>query len=310
MSSQRQNHGASASAIGDAVAKATAQHVKLEGDSQLSVKDLKKSLRLALADSGVLSDIKSQLRREFITNMKGMANGAPSAYEQGKRTLDLSTRITFSTVYHMLRRRGLQHSLAVFSAETGLEASKMSLLSEKDIVRAMNIDPASPVYKQVEEDAASAAARQAENKGLYSDKENKDAKAPAALHSNNLLDLLFEQTFRRTKKSTHDSVCQTDSGSFKHTTRQVLDDALQDIHEQFSLFSKEEKNNPDKSTHERMLSYQRDCDERLKRDLDIQMNLFRNHESTRIRLEEAEKARQSFMAEKIELDSSKNAARS
>ena len=312
MASVHKSHAASASAIGNAVAMATAQHVKLDGDSQLSVKDLKKSLRVALADSGVLSDIKSQLRREFIANMKGMANGAPSVYEQSKRTLDLSTRITFSTVYHMLKSRGLQHSLAVFSAETGLEASKLSLLSEPDIVHAMNIDPASPVYQQIEETAASTSLKQAENKGVYSEKENRGANATGALRSSNLLDLLFEQTFRRSKKNMQDSVCQTDSDAFKHTARQALDNALQEIQENFKLITKEEKNHPDKNITERMLSYQRDCDDRLKRDLAIQMNLFRDHESTRIRLEEGEKARQTFMAQKIEYETNfhrRNSAR-
>jgi len=301
MAAVHKSHAASASAIGNAVAVATAQHVKLDGDSQLSVKDLKKSLRVALAGSGVLSDIKSQLRREFIANMKGMANGAPSAYEQSKRTLDLSTRITFSTVYHMLKSRGLQHSLAVFSAETGLEASKMSLLSERDIVHAMNLDPNSPVYQQIEEkETAASPLKQAGNKGIYSEKENRGAKLVGSLSSTNLLDLLLEQTFRRAKKNMQDSVCQTDSDAFKHTTRQALDDALKEIHDSFKLVAEEEKKNPEKSVTERMLSYQRDCDDRLKRDLEIQMSLFRDHESTRIRLEESEKARQTFMAHKIE----------
>ena len=62
-----------ATAIGEAVAKATAETITLDSSSHLSVKELKKSLRVALQDSGVLQNVKSQLRREFIQNGKHSA---------------------------------------------------------------------------------------------------------------------------------------------------------------------------------------------------------------------------------------------
>ena len=295
------SHASSAAAIGDAVAKATAEHVKLELGSQLSVKDLKKSLRTALADSGVLNNIKSQLRREFIQNMKQTANGAPSIYEQAQQRMDLSTRITFSSVYHLLKSRGLQHSLAVFTAETGLEASKTALLSEVDIVRAMNLMHDSPVYETIvgrtikaEQNMLTAGSASA---SIHtSDKENQSVQTQTR---QNVLDLLMETMFRGSGKKTRDMCMQTDSTANK--PRQILDQTLLEVREQYEQTLRANKGS-DLGTEERILQYQQQCDERVKKDVAMQMQLFREQESVRIRIEEAAKARLAFQGRELDLE--------
>ncbi len=287
--SKNSSHSESSAAIGEAVARATAESVKLDANSSMSVKDLKKGLRAALSDSGVLSSIKSQLRREFIANMKQKANGAPSVYEQAASKMDLSSRITLSAVHHMLKQRGLQHSLAVFAAESGLEASKTALLSEIDIVRAMNIPKESPVFA-----AASALAR---SSGNNSNKEN-----GGDMSSNNVLDLLMEHVFRKAgvEKSSRDCSIQTEAVA--SNPRQALDDALHDLREDFLQRSKTNREAPSKGIEEQMLAYQKECDERSRKDVELQMGIFRDHEVHRIRLEESGKARLALQSLKNDLE--------
>ena len=65
----------------------------------------------------------------------------------------------------------------------------------------------------------------------------------------------------------------------------------------------EEAKKPMLSVEERMLRYQRDCDERLKKDLELQMNLFRDNELVKARIEASEKARIEYQGARAQLES-------
>ena len=63
-----------------------------------------------------------------------------------------------------------------------------------------------------------------------------------------------------------------------------------------------ERERPLHSTEERMLQYQRDCDERLKKDLELQMNLFKDNELVKARIEAASAARMEYHAARLEME--------
>ena len=134
----------------DAVAAATAEVVSLDQANGVTSKQLRQSLRKSLEESGAMSNVKAQIRKEFIASMldksRPRLSGMATANE--KKRMDLQTRIALSSVYHMLKKRDLKHSLSVFSAECGLDA-KNAVLSEMDVVRALNVANESEVYKEI-----------------------------------------------------------------------------------------------------------------------------------------------------------------
>lgn len=63
-----------------------------------------------------------------------------------------------------------------------------------------------------------------------------------------------------------------------------------------------ESRNPQKSIEERMISFQRDCEERMRRDLELQIKNYKETSAMKIRLEEAQKARLSVETLRKELE--------
>ena len=63
-----------------------------------------------------------------------------------------------------------------------------------------------------------------------------------------------------------------------------------------------ERQSPAKSIEERMISFQRDCEDRMRRDLELQFKNFEETSAMKIRLEEAQKARLSVETMRRELE--------
>jgi hypothetical protein len=63
-----------------------------------------------------------------------------------------------------------------------------------------------------------------------------------------------------------------------------------------------ESQSPAKSIEERMISFQRDCEDRMRRDLELQFKNFKETSAMKIRLEEAQKARLSVETMRRELE--------
>ena len=243
--------GKRASDIGDAVAAAVAASANVDRDGKLSVKQMKHSLRASLADSGVLRTIKSQLRREFIANMKDKANGAPSSYELQATSMNLQSRICFSSVFHMLKQRGMNHSLAVFAAESGLE-TKNAILSEMDIVRAMNLQEDSKVLLAIANDFKQVSKYEGVSSGSKENRNNSNSDKEEEERSN-VLDLMIQHSFRNKVTNTSEMCVQTDSAAMD--PRQTLDSTLAQVRNRFQARLEADANTPKKSIEERMLQY-------------------------------------------------------
>lgn len=259
-----------------------------------SLKKLKSDLKDALKQSGVLDTVKAQIRKEFISSLSN--SGKIGAILQsvddagntvklgGVRHVDLKSRLALSAAYHLMRKRGMVHSLSVFAAESGLD-SKASLLSESDIVSSLNVNGSSPLYKAILQ--ASKAATE------MPDKENN------APEKASVIELMFEHCFSMIQKGGRDSAVQTDLQSIGDSPREALDAAVRDLRTSYATRLDAERSVPVKGIEERLLAYQRDCDGRMARELDIQMSAFRESEVGRIRQEESQRAR-------IELHSLRN----
>ena len=175
----------SSQALSDAVAAATAEVVALDQAKGVTSKRLKQSLRKSLEESGALNNVKAQIRKDFIENMLDKSRPRLSSNTE-KKKMDLQSRIALSSVYHMLKKRELKHSLSVFSAECGLDG-KNAVLSEMDVVRALNVAKESEVFTEI--------ASEFGKEGEYRDTRDREEEG--------VLDLLVENMYKLTDRNTH-----------------------------------------------------------------------------------------------------------
>lgn len=275
-----------------------------------SLKKLKTDLKDALKASGVLHSVKAQIRREFISSLSesGKAgkvmqqSGAGEPSLRGPRRFDFKARLALSASYHLLRRHGLVHSLSVFAAESGLDDSS-ALLTERDIVAALNASGSSPLHRAVSD------AMSKETRGR-ADKENRTPSSalvrpssePAAATGDSVLELLFEHCFSLSQHGGRDSSTQTDSPTHAESPRDALDHTVKALRAAHLARLEEEKHAPSRDATHRLLAYQRECDVRAARDVELQMDAYRSSTIAAIRLEEAQKARLELQALRNEMD--------
>ena len=113
--------GASAQELSNAVAAATAEVISLDQTQGVTSKQLKQSLRKSLDESGVMSNVKAQIRKEFINSMLEKSAVSKLIKSDEEKRVDLQTRIALSSAYHLLKKRGYKHSLSVFAAEASMD---------------------------------------------------------------------------------------------------------------------------------------------------------------------------------------------
>ena len=237
----------------------------------MSLKELKNNLKDAMRKSGVVHSVKAQLRREFIANLTDPYGKTERASTFAAS--NLRERLMLSALYNSLRARGMKHACSVFVAECGMD--KNSTLTAMDIVEGLNFGYASDVYKAVEA---------ADKEGTMS----------------NVFDLLMNETCKRLQTSSSETSIQTETAG--RTAREMLDIQTSAARERYEKVLSSEKASPQASVQERMLQYQNECDERMKKDLEGQMRHFRDTEALKIRLDESRKARVELDAVRREMD--------
>jgi len=271
-----------------------------------SLKKLKSDLKDALKHSGVLDTVKAQIRKEFISSLATSGkigqvlqsvDDAGNVVKLGSvRRVDLKTRLALSATYHLLRKRGMVHSLSVFAAESGLD-SKTALLTETDIVSSLNVNGSSPLHKAIVQAAKISGAESSSGAG----KENASTVAPS------VIELMFEHCFSMAQKGGRDSSVQTDTKVLGgETPREALDSTLRDLRSTLARRLDAERLNPSRGVEERMHAYQRECDERVRREVEIQMEVFRDSEIGRIRLQESQRARTELQSLRNEMEAEYN----
>ncbi len=255
-------------------------------NANFSVKQLKVNLKNTLKQSGVLSTVKAQIRQEFINGLtaKTRINAALS--------LNMSDRIMYSSVYHLLRNRRLINSISVFSAESGLDP-KLSLISEDDIVKMVKFNGLSSVYKIMQT-------------GVSENQPAADSSSLTVTENNQktLLDVMMQFCLSAGGGSKEISVQTETSGP---SAREILDDRIHELRRTYQVSKEVQNLNPNKTIEERMVAFQRDCEKRLARDLEIQVTHVRENEIARVRLEEQSRAHEEMenMRKRLEFEYAK-----
>ena len=236
-----------------------------EKGQHVTLKELKANLRSNLKKSGVLNTVKAHIRKEFIANM----------YPSGKKTLrpgsstrPLFERALFSSIYHCFKARGMTSSLSVFAAESGIE--NQSPLSELDIVQALQFGTQSGLYRAVKE----------KSEGGFD--ENKLAGAKS------VLEMMIQEGVGKVRAGSCDAMVQTDQGQ---SVRDFLVEKNMELHNKYMAQLEEERKLPVRSIEERMITFERECEERFRRDLDAQVTHIRATEHQKVREEERSLAR-------------------
>ena len=245
----------------------------VDGDVETqTLKQLKVNLKDALRKSGVLNSVKAQIRREFIV---GLSDKLPSKLgAQASDNLDLRERLSLSVIYHFLQQRSFNHALSVFAAECGLE-SKSAWLSELDIVRSLQFGTHSAVCKQI------------------IDKEDKTINVVTGRiqKRNSVFDVLLNHLSSDTGRGVTEISVQTENSAHIRGPRESLEHQMQNLKTSFISRRDAERSSPTKSIEEKMIAFQRECEERYRRDSESYLNYMRETEISKVRLEEAQRAR-------------------
>lgn len=184
--------------------------------------------------------MKAHIRKEFINSLSSQRK----PHERKHVDTSLQTRILMSLIYQYFKSIGLTHSLSVFVAECGYESQ--GFLSEDDLM---------DVLKLTHSPLSSSRHR---------------------VLPNTSLELLVEE-HANTPKHQIDASMQTDlSGP---GIREVLDSQIKELHLNFLTRRETERVLPNKTIEERMISYQRECEERIKREYESQVIFLFSHHS-------------------------------
>jgi hypothetical protein len=235
-----------------------------------TLKELKGNLKDALRKSGILDSVKAQIRREFISGLTDkLPSKGKSSYGTGP---DLRERLSLSVIYHFLKHRNFNHALSVFAAECGLD-SKAAWLSETDIIRSLQFGTQTEIYKKINE------------------KENELENVDNDGRKQSVFDMLLNHLScdASSKGIVTEISVQTNAII---TPRECLDQELQNLRTSYITLRDAEKSSPMKSIEERMIQFQRECEERYKRESESYLNYMRETEISKVRLEESMKVRE------------------
>jgi hypothetical protein len=259
-----------------------------EGDALLSVKQMKASLQATLQKSKVLGTVKAQIRQEFINGL----NSVNRAEKPKATEIDLSDRILYSCIFEVLSNRGMLNSISVFLAETGMDPKK-SLLSGTDVLPLIKYNEIAQTLRTLRE-----------GKSLN---QIEDVSLPSNLVEKKKFTVLDVVMHYCTVNTGACKEMSTQTESAGPTAREALEESLVALRKNFSA-SQQERGAADASTiQERMIAFQRDCERRVQSDVALQVAHIRETELTRVRLDEAAKARTEMDAlrKRLELDYSR-----
>lgn len=240
-----------------------------QDENFVSLKTLKTNLKEALKKSGVLHSVKAQIRHEFINSLSVLPPNKQLSIELSE------TELLFrSALFYFLRSKNFSYTLSVYAAECGLDVK--DILSEEEVCRKLHLT------------AGKSTAR--------SEKTSKSLQKSEIC----ALEQIFVELYRRTSVQTIDTACQSDySGA---GIREMLDTQMRIISSTYQGRNEQERLFPARSMEEKMLIFQRNCEERLRNDFESQLKILRDIEISKVRLEEAHIARAELEAMRMELE--------
>lgn len=169
----------------------------------------------------------------------------------------LKIRIIISLIYHFLKLNSLNHTLSVLVAECGYES--VGFLSEIDLMESLKLN--NHKYLQSNNNYNNSRYNHINN-----NRNNDEIES--------VLELLVDLTIKSNKHYV-DTAMQTDLAG--PGIREVLDNQIKELHLSYLTRRETERLLPNKTIEERMLIYQRECEERLKKEYESQVVLFHNN---------------------------------
>jgi hypothetical protein len=179
--------------------------------------------------------VKAHIRKEFIETLSNKKSLGTRVGTASVPDHSLKTKIPLSLIYHFFQSNHLTHSLSVLLAECGYDSH--SFLSEADLKETLKILPQRTFLKD------------------------------SHLTS---LELLVEAHSQSLFQHQIDSSTQTDLTG--PGVREILDNQIKDLHLSYVTRRETERVLPNKTIEERMISYQRECEERIKREYEFQVS--------------------------------------
>lgn len=245
-----------------------------ERQEYLSAEELRNRLYHNLRDRGLFDSIKSQLRNKLVTELQQTTKGnlterTPREAEEGS----LLHRASNSLVADHLRHCKYDYSLSVFLPESSTQRDK--IFTTHDLLQLLGVSSQSRLYRKMAQGQSDS-----NKKGF-------------------LWQLLCELSSLHSN-AVQESGTQTDL--IKIGVVSELDEKLGEMEEFYS--SKRDENFRIGATamEERLMSFQRQLEERYRTDLKLEVARIKDNEAARIRLEEKEQCRREFDQLRRELE--------
>ncbi|GMI39184.1 hypothetical protein TrCOL_g10444 [Triparma columacea] len=254
----------------------------------ISEKHLASSLRNELKKSGVVNRLTAQLRADFVKKMKRGSLGAAlsssssmpltsldSNKENKPKPLTLEDRAVRSLILDYLKDSSLHHSLSVFAPESGV--SESALTSEESL-KSLGFSELSPTYKDV----------------ISSSEHPTLKRVLGHLASTSFI----SQANHSTAAHPPSSVPTT---STHYTAAESLVEKLNALQKQHEEAINQTRMQPDKNFEEKMLAFQKECEERLTKQMQRDLDRVRKHDIEMMRLEEQARYRGELQALRMEM---------
>jgi len=240
----------------------------------LTAEELKNRLYHSLRNRGLVDNIKSQLRNSLVTELQQSVKG-PLTLKDLKIPEEgtLIHRASNSLVANHLRACQYEYSLGVFLPECGLSQDKK--LETQDLVKLLNISPESRLYQRL-----SSQSQQDSKKGF-------------------LWQLLTEVSALHANSA---SAVSTQTDLIKVGPITPLDEKLTHVDELYSSKHDDFLRSGRAGAEERLLSFQRQLEDRYNTQLKLELARMRDAEIASIKTEERENNRKLLEQAKRELE--------
>lgn len=247
---------------------------RLQTPEYLSAEELRNRLYHSLRNRGLVDSIKSQLRNSLVTELQQSVRGPLTLKdlkvpEEGS----LLHRASNSLVANHLRACQYEYSLSVFLPECGLSQDKK--FETSDLLKLLNISPHSRLYQRL-----ASLTEQDTKKGFLWQLLSE----VSSLHANSINTI----------------GCQTDLIKMGPIT--PLDEKLSDVDELYSSRRDEFLRTGRAGAEERLLSFQRQLEDRYNTQLKMELARMKDAEISTIKINEKENARKAIEQARRELE--------
>ncbi|CEM18362.1 unnamed protein product [Vitrella brassicaformis CCMP3155] len=230
-----------------------------------TVARLRSQLHRTIEERGIAQSLKAHLRHQLITTLRGGEGGGPVVSE----ALGLEERVLGSLVVDYLKVKGKMYSLSVVVPDLGLNPT--DVLSRKDVATSLHIPPGHPFT-------------------------HTSTSAQPAPMLTDLVGLL--QSALRPPKTAECFVQTEDDGPGEDVDAKLC---RLEVSHRLALGDVREVDRV--GVEERMIRFQRECENRYREELSAEVSRIRQLEMSQVRLEENKRCREEMNQYKAQLDS-------